>query len=550
MEDEQYKNLIELKIALLGIGALGKTNMLLRFVHNKYDSSFINTIGGAYYQKTIQIDKYKIKLHLWDTSGDYRTRRMASLYFRDCDGIIFVCDITDYVSYNHMIDFIKYVNSNRSNNYIGIICANKCDVEKERKITKEELVKIGISQNMEVFEVSAKTGKNINKAFHRIVELILKERKDMEILEHMNNEKFLYNFRLDLISSNNYNNLDEVVNIFCDDFGNFVGRKIFEFNNYKIGVITYANNKIEKKQFLNKMKSKEDGIIFFLDINKKCFFEEIKELIDENIQNNSEGIIVEKINSSEYESYPLSKEIENYSLNKKIKIFKIVEINEEIINNIFKEIISSILKKIGNNQINKEFNKYIFENKIYNFKYALIGDKKYSGKTEIFEDYFNFDESKVGKKFFKLNKYKIKLEIYDIDESNIIELLNHYKINGIIFIFSQDSLESFKKIKEHTDTTKKNYFNDYDSIIFANKSNCSINDEAIYKEINNYFFNQKLDVYNLNTKDNFKGIFIQLTYQILMKKNKTNIISEFYECYKEYLPIKEHEKKLNKYLNF
>ena len=336
---------------------------------------------------------------------------MTNLYFRDCDGIIFVCDITDYDSSNQMIGFIKYVNSNRSNNYIGIICANKCDVEKERKITKEELVKIGISQNMEVFEVSAKTGKNINKAFHRIVELILKERKDMEILEHMNNEKFLYNFRLDLISSNNYNNLDEVVNIFCDDFGNFIGRKIFEFNNYKIGVITYANNKIEKKQFLNKMKSKEDGIIFFLDINKKCFFEEIKELIDENIQNNSEGIIVEKINSSEYESYPLSKEIENYSLNKKIKIFKIVEINEEIINNIFKEIISSILKKIGNNQINKEFNKYIFENKIYNFKYELIGDKKSSGKTEIFEAYFNFDESKVRKKFFKLNKYKIKLEI-------------------------------------------------------------------------------------------------------------------------------------------
>ena len=538
MEDEQYKNLVELKIALLGIGALGKTNMLLRFVHNKYDSSFINTIGGAYYQKTIQIDKYKIKLHLFDTPGQDRFRPMTNLYFRDCDGIIFVCDITDYVSYNHMIDFIKYVNSNRSNNYIGIICANKCDVEKERKITKEELVKIGISQNMEVFEVSAKTGKNINKAFHRIVELILKERKDMEILEHMNNEKFLYNFRLDLISSNNYNNLDEVVNIFCDDFGNFIGRKIFEFNNYKIGVITYANNKIEKKQFLNKMKSKEDGIIFFLDINKKCFFEEIKELIDENIQNNSEGIIVEKINSSEYESYPLSKEIENYSLNKKIKIFKIVEINEEIINNIFKEIISSILKKIGNNQINKEFNKYIFENKIYNFKYALIGDKKYSGKTEIFEDYFNFDESKVGKKFFKLNKYKIKLEIYDIDESNIIELLNHYKINGIIFIFSQDSLESFKKIKEYIDIIKQNYFNDYESIICANKSNFNINDEKISKEINNDFFAQNIDIYyDLNAKDNFERVLIQLTYQILFKKKKTDIISELYECYKEYLPI-------------
>ena len=59
---------------------------------------------------------------------------------------------------------------------------------------------------MEVFETSAKTGKNINEAFQRLVELIIrKKEKDKEIIEQMNNEKLLFNFRIDLISSQIYN---------------------------------------------------------------------------------------------------------------------------------------------------------------------------------------------------------------------------------------------------------------------------------------------------------------------------------------------------------
>ena len=86
-------------------------------------------------------------------------------------------------------------------------------------------------------------------------------------------------------------------------------------------------------------------------------------------------------------------------------------------------------------------------------------------------------------------------------------------------------------MKEYINIIKQKYKNDYESIIYENKSNFI---EIISEEI----------------EDISNTIFIQLTYKILLKEKNEELISEFYEYYKKYLPIHEYEKKLNKYLNF
>ena len=553
MNVNQDEDFIELKIALIsGLYCVDKTTFLHRFVNNEFVSNHCSTIGGAYKQKIIQFDKYKIRLHLWDTAGGDRFRPMTCLYSRDAHGIIFVCDITISDSLNALTRFIEDIND-CNKDYEGIICATKCDLEEERKITKEELIKYGLSQNMEVFETSAKTGKNINEAFKRLVELIIRKKeketeKDKEIIKHMNNKKLSFNFRLNLIGSNNYNIQNEIFNLFCDVTGISLGSKIMEFNKYKIGLIIYNKNNEVKNQFSKQTHSKEDGIIFFIEINSNSYFKEIKELINKEMKQNSERIIV--INYLENENEELLNEIENYALSKEIKVFVIDEINDNFANRIFAELISLILKKKCNNQIYEEFNKFIREN-ISDFRYALIGDES-SGISELYNEYFNLNKSKVSLKLLDVNKFQIKLKIYYINELNILELLDKYKINGIIFMFSNNSSESFKKIKEYIDIIKHNYINYYESIICENKNNININDEKLSKAINNYFLNQKIDVHEINIKfkDQVDKLFIQLTYKILLKKRNSYILSEFYECYKKNLPILEYEKKLNKYLNF
>ena len=185
MNVNQDEDFIELKIALIsGLYHIGKATFLHRFVNNEFVSESYLTIGSSYAQKKIQFDKYKIKLHLWDTAGGERFWSINSLYSRDAHGIIFVCDITISDSLNALTRFIEDIND-CNKDYEGIICATKCDLEEERQITKEELIKYGLSQNMEVFETSAKTGKNIDEAFKRLVELIIRKKEKIEKIKKL-----------------------------------------------------------------------------------------------------------------------------------------------------------------------------------------------------------------------------------------------------------------------------------------------------------------------------------------------------------------------------
>ncbi len=218
MKNAQSKDLIVLKIFLLG-GVSGKTCILERYCDNCFSEKSFATIGIDFRNKIIQFKNYNIKLIIWDTAGQERFRNIIRQYILGADGIIFVCDITNYCSLNHMISFIELENDIDQNSE-KIICANRCDLEEKREIPKEEIEKYGISQNMEVFETSAKTGKNINEAFQRLVELIIRKiEKDKEIIEQMNNEKLLFNFRIDLISSQIYNIKKKIFNLFCDNAG-------------------------------------------------------------------------------------------------------------------------------------------------------------------------------------------------------------------------------------------------------------------------------------------------------------------------------------------
>ena len=65
---------MEIKICLLGDVSVGKTSIASRFCKNSFNENK-NTIGGAYQQQNIVLNNgAKIKLYIWDTSGQDRFR--------------------------------------------------------------------------------------------------------------------------------------------------------------------------------------------------------------------------------------------------------------------------------------------------------------------------------------------------------------------------------------------------------------------------------------------------------------------------------------------
>ena len=163
---------IELKIMLLG-NNVGKTCILEKYVLNHTTLNQITTIGIDQKRKKVNIGKLQILLRIYDTPGQQRFRNLIEQQAKQIDGFIFVLDITHRHSLEEIEDFFQIMESVKNINNFGIICANKCDLEKERKITQEELEELGKKHNMEIYETSAKTGKNINEAFEDLIKLIL-----------------------------------------------------------------------------------------------------------------------------------------------------------------------------------------------------------------------------------------------------------------------------------------------------------------------------------------------------------------------------------------
>jgi small GTP-binding protein len=57
------------KLALVGDSSVGKTNILLRFIHSEISMSHVATIGIDFKVKSVNIDGFKLKLQIWDTAG-------------------------------------------------------------------------------------------------------------------------------------------------------------------------------------------------------------------------------------------------------------------------------------------------------------------------------------------------------------------------------------------------------------------------------------------------------------------------------------------------
>ena len=51
----------------------------------------------------------KVKAQIWDTAGQERFKSMTPLCFKDADGVIMVCDLTDKSSLMGLRDWLKII---------------------------------------------------------------------------------------------------------------------------------------------------------------------------------------------------------------------------------------------------------------------------------------------------------------------------------------------------------------------------------------------------------------------------------------------------------
>lgn len=57
------------KILMIGNSGVGKTNIMLRYCENSFNTAHMSTIGIDFKIKTVNVDDKRIRLQIWDTAG-------------------------------------------------------------------------------------------------------------------------------------------------------------------------------------------------------------------------------------------------------------------------------------------------------------------------------------------------------------------------------------------------------------------------------------------------------------------------------------------------
>lgn len=161
------------KICMLGASSVGKTSLVQRFVSSIYSEKYHMTIGVKIDKKMISVEGQDVTLLLWDLQGEDGDFKVRSSFLRGASGYFMVADLTRHDTLVTAFSIQQMVERE-----IGklpfFVLLNKNDLTDQIEITETELSNMS-EYNWQLIRTSAKTGENVNEAFRRLTEEILKK---------------------------------------------------------------------------------------------------------------------------------------------------------------------------------------------------------------------------------------------------------------------------------------------------------------------------------------------------------------------------------------
>ncbi len=165
MEIEKINYDYLLKYIIVGDSAVGKSNLLLRFIHDDFKIEYQSTIGVEFDAKNLNIKNKIFRLQIWDSAGQETYRSLTRAYYKNCVCAILVYDISNRESFENISQWVNHCIENSPKKVFMILVGNKCDLIESRQIPFEKGKEMAEKNNMMFFETSAKTGENVERIF-------------------------------------------------------------------------------------------------------------------------------------------------------------------------------------------------------------------------------------------------------------------------------------------------------------------------------------------------------------------------------------------------
>ena len=158
------------KIIIIGDSTTGKTNILSKYLHNKFEKISKATIGVELGCKNFEINNCKISTQIWDTAGQEKYRSMTKAYYKGALGALIVYDITKKYTFENIDNWIAEIRNSADRKVTIMLIGNKNDLEESREVKKEEGEMKAKDYGLAFLETSALTGSNITIAFQKLIE--------------------------------------------------------------------------------------------------------------------------------------------------------------------------------------------------------------------------------------------------------------------------------------------------------------------------------------------------------------------------------------------
>ena len=171
------------KVCLLGDPAVGKSSLIRKYVYNQFSEVYLSTIGTEVTKKEIavnyknnsnRIDKYEVSLAIWDIIGQKEYRSLISRFYKNANGALLVCDLTREET---MVNLKNWITSlfGAIGKVPVIFVGNKYDLIDPKVFSTDDLLEISGRYGAPWITTSAKNGENVELAFIKLGELMIKE---------------------------------------------------------------------------------------------------------------------------------------------------------------------------------------------------------------------------------------------------------------------------------------------------------------------------------------------------------------------------------------
>jgi small GTP-binding protein len=156
---------------LIGQANVGKTSLVNKWLKNDYDDNCESTQGSWFADKVVSVNGERVKIQVWDTSGQERFEALNEMYVRPSRAVIVVFALDDNNSFEYAQKLLKYYQDQSLTSQF-VLVGTKCDNFQTSQVDSSKIVAFCAGKSIRYYATSAKFDLNVTQLFEETAQAV------------------------------------------------------------------------------------------------------------------------------------------------------------------------------------------------------------------------------------------------------------------------------------------------------------------------------------------------------------------------------------------